>query len=106
MAKMYELYAIMEGIERDLQYIQENATESQKRKLATTVAIIADYDATPEEAVHIWARKYDKAVYNAPFNRQWREMKKAQRKPTPKGDGWDAEHQLGTVTARKSKKGK
>jgi hypothetical protein len=102
MAKMYELYAIMEGIERDLQYIHENATESQTRRLATTARIIADYDVTPEEAVRIWARKYDKAVYNSPLSRQWRE---ARRKPTPKGDGWDAEHQLGTVKAKTAKKG-
>lgn len=104
MAKMYELYAIMEGIERDLQYIQENATEGQKRRLATTASIIADYGLTPEEAVRIWARKYDKAVYNAPFNRKWRE---ARRKPTPTGEGWDAEHQLGTVKVKSTtKKGK
>lgn len=31
---------------------------------------------------------------------------RAAAKPTPKGDGWDAEHQLGTVSARQSKKGK
>ncbi len=102
MAKMYELYAIMEGIERNLQYIQENASESQKRKLADLVETIAEYGLTPEEAARIWARRYDKAVYNTPYNRS---LRQARRKPKPTGEGWDAEHQLGTVSARKSKKG-
>jgi hypothetical protein len=30
---------------------------------------------------------------------------KGQRKPTPTGEGWDAEHQLGTVKAKSAKKG-
>jgi hypothetical protein len=102
MAKMHELYALMEGIETNLQCIDEIASESQKRKLVDIVETIAFYGLTPEEARRLWARRYDKAVYNAPYNRS---LRQARRKPTPKGDGWDAEHQLGTVSARKSKKG-
>lgn len=105
MAKMYELYSIMESMEAELKWIEDNASDLQKQKLADMVRTTADYGLTPEEAQAFWARKYDKAVYNAPFNRQWREQKKAQRKPTPTGEGWDAEHQLGTVKAKTAKKG-
>jgi hypothetical protein len=103
MAKMHDLYASMEIIESQTQWILENSSDLQKRKLGEMVAMTADYGLTPEEAQRFWARKYDKAVYNAPF---MRELREARRKPTPKGDGWDAEHQLGIVTARTSKKGK
>ncbi len=103
MAKMHELYSIMESMEAELKWIEDNASDLQKQKLADMVRTTADCGLTPEEAQAFWARKYDKAVYNAPYNQA---LRQARRKPTPKGDGWDAEHQLGTVSARKSKKGK
>jgi hypothetical protein len=102
MAKMHELYAEMESIERSTQWIIDNSSDLQKRKLSELVSITADYGLTPEEAQAFWARKYDKAVYNSVYNRRLRE---ARRKPAPTGEGWDAEHQLGTVKAKTAKKG-
>lgn len=101
MAKMHELYAEMERIESALQYIQETATEGQKRKLDDMINTVTFYGLTPEEGRRFWARKYDKAVYNAPYMRSLRE---ARRKPTPTGEGWDAEHQLGTVKVKSTTK--
>lgn len=107
MARMHDLYAVMEGIEANMQWVLENSTDGQKRKLNDLCVTVREYGLTPEEAQKFWARKYHKAVYNSTSNRQWREWKKAQRKPTPTGEGWDPEHQLGTVKATTAtKKGK
>lgn len=104
MARMHDLYALMEGIEADMQWVLENSTDGQKRKLNDLCVTVQEYGLTPEEARKFWARKYDKAVYNSPLSRQLRE---ARRKPTPTGEGWDPEHQLGTVKATTAtKKGK
>lgn len=102
MARMHDLYAVLEGMEADIQWIVENSTDKQKEKLYHMTSMLNEYGLTPEEARKFWARKYDKAVYNSPRSRRWRE---ARRKPTPTGEGWDPEHQLGTVSAHKSKKG-
>lgn len=50
----------------------------------------------------LFAKRLEAAARKA----EWNRVHKAQRKPTPKGEGWDAEHQLGTVkaTAKKGSK--
>ena len=99
MAKMHELYRAMENIEAELQWVDENSTEGQKQKLNSLLARVSMCGLTPEEAQRFWRRRSSKAAYNSP-------LRQARRKPTPQGDGWDAEHQLGTVkAARKSQKG-
>lgn len=49
---------------------------------------------------------FNKRLEAAARKAEWNRVHKAQRKPTPKGEGWDAEHQLGTVkaTAKKGSK--
>lgn len=49
----------------------------------------------------LFAKRLEAAARKA----EWNKVHKAQRKPTPKGEGWDAEHQLGTVKAKTAKKG-
>ena len=100
MAKMHELYRVMENMEAELQWVNENATEGQKQKLGRLIDSVRMYDLTPEEAQRFWRRRSSKAAYNSP-------LRQARRKPTPKGEGWDAEHQLGTVKVKSTtKKGK
>lgn len=82
MAKMHELYAEMESIERSIDWIEKNATEGQRQKLADMVRTTVDFGLTPEEAQAFWMRKYDKAVYNAPYNRSLRESR---RQADPQG---------------------
>jgi hypothetical protein len=56
---------------------------------------------TSDEVTALINRRMEAAARKA----EWNKVHKAQRKPTPKGEGWDAEHQLGTVKAKTAKKG-
>jgi hypothetical protein len=74
----------------------------------------AKYAGVPfksDDVVALFSKRLEAAARKAEWNKLHPKTSaaktpvKGQRKPTPKGEGWDAEHQLGTVKAKSAKKG-